>query len=454
MYCHSCGLQIEDGSVFCPECGTRQATAAQSQGQTSDWGLVESDGVAVAAYQEPQAQTVLPEGKDLLDGLYAVRSYLQTISDRMGNFLNNEGQIASNNRILAQKPVQHVAHVEQVATVDVQDNPAERIWFAIAMMTSCWSVTCMPLLAVLVFLAGFAHSKKKTKALIGVAVAGIAAAALLLYANVNEIGAFIRGYSFLLNYDDEVARRVRSLVKAVIFSLVLGAIVGVITFLVAKKAASKCAAAQNAIDIQNQQAIEHNRKVDEQNALLKTRKQQAAAQNQQLVAANQVLAREAESLVCEMQNMVGGWFPWGNEGEYYAQDVVDAFITIVQNHEADTVKEMMQVYKQDRYRVSVLSNQDQMRGQINQALQNQQTMIGNQEEMHRLQRQGNAIAKVSCMANMATAANTNAIKNSAEAIKNNTDAIREGVDAIKNKPSAVVYNDNRTANVNANVTVR
>ena len=152
-----------------------------------------------------------------------------------------------------------------------------------------------------------------------------------------------------------------------------------------------------------------------------------------------------------MRNVVGSWFPWGNEGEYYTQDVVDAFITIVQNHEADTVKEMMQVYKQDKYRVSVLSNQDQMRGQIDQALQNQQTMISNQQEMHRLQRQGNAIAKVNCMANMATAANTNAIKNSTEAIKSNTDAIKQDVNALKNKPSAVVYNDNRSYNPTVNV---
>ena len=450
MYCHACGSQIEDGSTFCPECGTKQAAAAQPQEQGQADGLQLAEyGVTAVAYQETPAQPILPEGQDLLGGLYTVRNYLQAISDRMDSFLNNEGQIARNNRILAQKPVRHV---EQLKTVSVQDDPVERVWFAIAMMTSCWSVTCMPVLIVLMFLACFAHSKKKTKALVGVAVAGVASAAYLLISYANEIAAKTRLYSKWGLVDAEIDQVKFALVPVVTCCLLLGAIVGVISFLAAKRATNKFAATQNsAIDVQNQQAIEHNRKADEQNALLKTRKQQSAAQNQQLAAANQVLAQEAENLACEMRNMVGSWFPWGNEGEYYTQDVVDAFITIVQNHEADTVKEMMQVYKQDKYRVSVLSNQDQMRGQIDQALQNQQTMISNQQEMHRLQRQGNAIAKVNCMANMATAANTNAIKNSTEAIKNNTDAIRQDVNALKNKPSAVVYNDNRSYNPTVNV---
>lgn len=424
MYCHACGSQIEDGSTFCPECGTKQAAAAQPQEQGQADGLQLAEyGVTAVAYQETPAQPVLPEGQDLLGGLYAVRNYLQAISDRMDSFLNNEGQIARNNKALSQKLVQRM---ELAENVNAQDDPTERVWFALAMAASCGGFP------VLTFLALWAHSKRKTKVLMGVTVVGV-------------VGLALAAYSYLFGYRD---------VLSLIWRLLMAIVLGAVSFFLAERAVNKTASMQNSvIDAMNQKAIEHNRKADAHNALVPSeeRKQQLRAQNQQLAAANQVLAQEAENLACEMRNVVGSWFPWGNEGEYYTQDVVDAFITIVQNHEADTVKEMMQVYKQDKYRVSVLSNQDQMRGQIDQALQNQQTMISNQQEMHRLQRQGNAIAKVNCMANMATAANTNAIKNSTEAIKSNTDAIRQDVNALKNKPSAVVYNDNRSYNPTVNV---
>ena len=429
-----------DGAAFCPACGAQQGAAVQSQEQPA---ADNSQAVAyaqadAAEYEEAYSQPGLPEGQDLLDGLGTVRNYLQAIADRMGSFFNNESQIASNNAVLSRKLV---PRLKQVAQVDTKADTALCRSFAIAMATAFLAfslgLNSGSMLAglLLMVLNIWAFSKQKQKVLYVAAVVGIAFGLYGVIGVITDASSSIQAN------------------LALSFSMFLWSVIfGLVSFFFAKRKAKKAIAKQNAqIDAQNQQIIAHDLQVDAQNALVPSdeRRKQLANQNQQLVATNQALAQEAAVLKNEMYDLAGGWYPWGNEGEYYVLDVVDAFMTIVRNHEADTVKEMMRVYKQDKYRVNVLNSQDVISSQINESLQNQQTMIGNQQTQIRLQRQGNAIAMANCMANMRTASNTDAIRNDVGHIKDNTDQIKDDVRQIRDTPrsTTVVNNDNRVANV-------
>lgn len=418
MYCHACGAEIMDGAAFCSSCGAKQGFVPQPQQQvaSADEAVGPDQLQAVAdTYEQAYSEPALPEGQELLSGLLVAQDYLQVIADKMASFLNNEGQIKSNRDVMATKPMAHLKPIADVGSHSVEDDR----WLTIAMACSCLGFNL-----ILAAIAVYAYAKRKLNVLRVVSALGLA--------------WFV--------YTVAIYRGVLMMVVLEVLLGLMGCAAGRVAARIVKKNAKESLEGKAGdVAAQNRSIVESNRQIDEQNAQLALRKQVMAKENERLAAANRALALEAQQLTSELTDEVGHWYPWGSNGEYYALDVVAAFVSIVRNHEADTVKEMMQVYKQDRYRVAVLNNQDQISGQINQALQNQRTMIGNQrsmlgkqDQMISLQRKANAIAMANCMANMATASNTTAMKNDLGAIKND-------VSDIKNSAAATAANSAATA---------
>lgn len=120
------------------------------------------------------------------------------------------------------------------------------------------------------------------------------------------------------------------------------------------------------------------------------------------------------------------WYP----PDYYALDAVERFISIVQNHKADTVKEMVRVYDEEGYRNSVLSNQQEMNAKMEQSLCNQQQMM-------RLQHEANVLALGNMVANLATAANTSKIADNTAATAANTARTAFAVDSMSRDADAL-----------------
>ncbi|CRH69269.1 Uncharacterised protein [Chlamydia trachomatis] len=90
-----------------------------------------------------------------------------------------------------------------------------------------------------------------------------------------------------------------------------------------------------------------------------------------------------------MQGKTASWYP----ADYYAIDCCSAFIKYVQNHEADTVKEMVKTYKEDKYREQVITGLASIKNGVDQCLHNQQEMIALQKASNLIQ-MGNLVVNL------------------------------------------------------------
>lgn len=163
----------------------------------------------------------------------------------------------------------------------------------------------------------------------------------------------------------------------------------------------------------NKRISKHNQEIDEHNKNLEmadhAHNEQVRLHNEQIHKKRQELSDEITILSNEMQEKTSAWYPV----DYYVLDCVVKFISIVKNHEADTIKEMLKIYKEDVYRIQVLNHQKEMEIKFNQSLMNQQEMI-------KLQKISNVIQMANLVTNMVTASNTAKIQEDMQDIKANT----------------------------------
>lgn len=125
------------------------------------------------------------------------------------------------------------------------------------------------------------------------------------------------------------------------------------------------------------------------------------AYNEPIIQRRKELADEVHAIVATMQNETASWYP----ADYYAIDCCSAFIKYVKNHEADTVKEMVKTYKEDKYREQVITELSSIKNGVDQCLHNQQKMIA-------LQKASNLIQMGNFVVNLA---NSQAINRGADA---------------------------------------
>lgn len=113
------------------------------------------------------------------------------------------------------------------------------------------------------------------------------------------------------------------------------------------------------------------------------------ANNELVIQRRKELANEVHAIVAEMQGKTASWYP----ADYYAIDCCSAFIKYVQNHEADTVKEMVKTYKEDKYREQVITGLASIKNGVDQCLHNQQEMIALQKASNLIQ-MGNLVVNL------------------------------------------------------------
>ncbi|WP_314117748.1 hypothetical protein [Peptostreptococcus stomatis] len=149
------------------------------------------------------------------------------------------------------------------------------------------------------------------------------------------------------------------------------------------------------IDLRNMSISEKNRSIDEYNNKVSIRRQE--------------LSEEINEIKNEVWRETSDWFP----EDYYALEPVDHFISIVKNHKADTVKEMMAVYDTMKHRYREYQTQEETRKMIEESLYNQQ-------ELARLQRVSNILQIGNLIANATTASNTANIARSSREVARNS----------------------------------
>lgn len=157
--------------------------------------------------------------------------------------------------------------------------------------------------------------------------------------------------------------------------------------------------------------------------------EKAYADNAAIDQRRQKLSEEINLLNNRMQMETSMWFPT----DYYTVEAVDCFLSAVRNHEADTVKEMVRVYKEDQHRTKLELNQEKMNEKINQSLMNQQEMV-------KLQKQSNVLLLGNMVTSLVTASkvgevanNTYGINSNVQSVSKKMDFLQSTMDKLKNK---------------------
>lgn len=134
--------------------------------------------------------------------------------------------------------------------------------------------------------------------------------------------------------------------------------------------------------IRDKYNAKQQRDADEANRAIK-------ANNESIIQWRKELAYEVHATVAAMQGETASWYP----ADYYAIDCCSAFIKYVRNHEADTVKEMVKAYKEDKYREQVITGLSSIKNGVDQCLYNQQKMIALQKVSNLIQ-MGNLVVNL------------------------------------------------------------
>lgn len=169
----------------------------------------------------------------------------------------------------------------------------------------------------------------------------------------------------------------------------------------------------------NQQADAHNAKViratDAKNAEI--------AQSNALVSQKRAELMNRYDQVCgELKQNTGSWFP----PDYYSLEAVEHFIKAVENHKADTVKEMILEYDQSMDRQQMLESQRQTNLKLDKIASNQEVNNELLKEQNKLIRQGNAIQMMKMFQDQFNHNDSmNEQRRTRAAINNNTQATRD-----------------------------
>lgn len=348
----------------------------------------------------------MPEGQDLLQGLYLVQSYLERSNEKLTEYLQLEKQYRSSIAHIGR--MQHIRASEQkslyglfVAGIAFSVISAVAALFSGNMSTVLFGIICVVIFAI--------GRTKENKTLLTI---GIVCIALMLFTWVTGM---VRSVAYFHSIGNDTT---------IIFSAgiqIIGLVVAVIVSgLLLKKYNAGVSRKNSIIDAQNQEIARKNQEIVQHNLVIDNQRKQCMVE---LTAINREMVDKTES-----------WFP----PDYYALNANEQFIDIVRNHRADTVKEMINTYLQDGYQNQVLNNQEAMKQKMDQSLENQQQII-------KLQRIANVLLAANLVANMATAANTSSIAASNQEIARNTAATARNTAATAANTAASAESSKRIA---------
>lgn len=328
-------------------------------------------------------QISMPEGQELLQGLYLVQSYLERSNEKLTEYWQLEKQYRSSIAQIGR--IQHIRASEQKSLYGLF--VAGIAFSVISAITALFSGNMSSVLLGIICVAIFAIGRtKENKTLLTI---GIVCTALMLFTWVTGT---MRSTAYFNSIGNDTT---------IIFSVgiqIIGLVVAIIiSGLLLKKYNAGVSKKNSIIDAQNQEIARKNQEITQRNMLIDNQRKQCMVE---LTAINREMVDETES-----------WFP----PDYYALDANKQFISIVRNHRADTVKEMINTYLQDGFQNQVLNNQEAMKQKMDQSLENQQQMI-------KLQRTANMLLAANLVANIATAFNTSSIAASNQEIARNTAA--------------------------------
>lgn len=340
----------------------------------------------------------LPQGSELLKGLYLVQDYIEKIGNKMNQFWQLERQYRNYEKEKIIETIGIETVKEKIDYGLFNSGIAFCLVFGlIGALSGNFANLIFCLIITVIFSVGKAQKNKKFLTL------GKFFLILLFILWIKDIAnSFSRYWSFNKG--------------TVILSLIINVIAFIVAFRLSRIVLKKY---NRKIEEKNQanlkRVAKHNQMIEESNNIVSQKRQILSSEI--TVTKNQMLAETSE------------WYPV----DYYSLESVTKFISIVKNHEADTIKEMLAIYKQDVYRTQTLDNQNVMIKQIEESLYNQQEMI-------RLQRISNTIQMVNCVANIATASNTSRIASNTSRIAANSDAIRANTAYTAENASAIRTN--------------
>ncbi len=205
-------------------------------------------------------------------------------------------------------------------------------------------------------------------------------------------------------------------------------ILWILHFVYIKKETSKVAATINEDrDKENQEIIAS---INEENKLIRR-------DNNNLTSQQNSLIGKIDELSTEFVEQVGSWYPL----DYTAVADCEAFIKIVENHEADNVPDMMKIYKTDEHRKAQIAQQELVAEEMR---RNNEEMQRSNKEMLRQQRMANAINTFNAGMNLIGASNSSRIARSAQqAAQNSASAAESARDAASSASTAAYYSKNR-----------
>ncbi len=391
MICQNCNFQMTDETNFCPNCGNE-------------------------TFYDPNI-SYLPNGENLLNGLYVVQNYLQRINDKLIPFWDLERYYQREQHTLRQK------YKPNITATTVKDKfqyglfvTGTAIFFihlligltTIAPFDGIISIFTGFFCLFSIFLFTIGKTQKASAPLI---IGGI----LLTIFCLTWLQKILK--TFL-----ELSINTAESSKYIFINILAFVIAIIVTFILVK--------------IYNKKTREYNQALEISDNIYND---QVRRNNEAIDQKRRALSAEITSLADEMQAETSFWYPV----DYYVLDSVAKFISIVKNHEASTIKEMLKVYKEDNFRILTLNNQEEIKARHEQFLMNQQ-------EMFHLQRMSNMIQMANLAANLMTASNTSVISNSMAAIQTNTalsaNAAVRTADASVRTANATEYVANRIRN--------
>ncbi len=317
----------------------------------------------------------MPEGAELLNGLYTVSAYLQNANEKLTQYWNLEREY----------------RYEVAPRLIEMNTPREKSEYGLFVSGMAFAGICgvisllgggvinfiLCLIIVGVFALGKAKQNKKFLKIAKVLLVAL----LLVWLN----GLFNAFSTINTNF------------LGVVFYLVINVGAFVAASIGAKIIRDKYNKKQQDIaDEKNKDVIKNNELVTRQRT---------------------ELANDINALLAEMQDKTASWYP----ADYYVIECCSKFIGYVKNHEADTVKEMLKTYKEDKYREQVTTKLSSIEGMVNRSLKNQQQMI-------RLQRFSNLVQMGNLAVNLA---NNQAINRGANATERAANATERAANATE-----------------------
>ncbi len=298
----------------------------------------------------PTPKSSFPEGQDLLRGLYSVRDYLQRIIPRVEEFWACENRYTSAQR--------------GMSAGDTLNNTADEMTGPCLLGTTFCLVfgiisvlggNIPNLIFCLIAAAIFARAEKgKNRRYLRF---GVAVVALLLILWVAEIivarwllhdgfpsaaiggamGSPLYWYKWFIGFN--------------VAAIIIGALAAPMRY-------------------QRYRLLLQNRRTQTVSTLQRNNRQ-ARESVSNLTRRMDGLSAEINSLVTRMREETASWYP----ADYYSLEAVIAFISIIGNHEAETVKEMVSIYMNDSHHPDEIAQPEEIKKTIQQTLSKQGSLM-------------------------------------------------------------------------------